>query len=219
MALQFEVESLDAVDESLQSLYQEHDGKFRLAVEGIDPADELKGALRKEREERKAATERAQALEAAQKAAEREKAEQKGEFEKLWKQSEEERATSDAKYKELQQQIQDKDIDSALNSIGATLTKDAEKRADIAALYRQNAKFTDTGVIFEVGGVEMSATDFASMIAEQRPYLVDGNQSSGGGAEGGTGGGAANNVPKGNLAGDRSDRKAAIRAMFPDLNK
>jgi hypothetical protein len=42
MALVFEVESLDGVDEGFKSLYQEHNGKYRLAVEGIDPADELK---------------------------------------------------------------------------------------------------------------------------------------------------------------------------------
>ena len=49
MALQFEVETLEGIDEGLHGLYAEHNGKFRLSVSGIDPADELKEALRKER--------------------------------------------------------------------------------------------------------------------------------------------------------------------------
>ena len=63
MSLKFEVESLEGIDESIAGLYEQYGDKFRLKVEGIDPADELKEALRKEREERKAAKERADALE------------------------------------------------------------------------------------------------------------------------------------------------------------
>ena len=51
---------------------------------------------------------------------------------------------------------------------------------------------------------------------ESYPYLVDGNQPSGGAAPGGkTGGGAA----KGNLGGTTSERQAPIAARFPDLPK
>lgn len=214
MALQFEVDSLDGVDESLQSLYTEHDGKFRLAVDGLDPADELKGALSKEREARKAATSRAEALEKAQRKAEEDRAAQKGEFETLWQKSEQERVDLQAKYTDFEAQIQAKDVDAALMSIGADLTKNAEKRSDIVALYRANAKYTDTGVVYEVGGVEVSVSEFKNMITEQRPYLVDGNQSSGGGANGGSSGAA---LPKGKMDGNRSERKAAIGQMFPDL--
>ena len=53
--LKFEVDTLDGLDDGVKALYQQHGNKFRLAVEGIDPADELKEALRKEREERAAA--------------------------------------------------------------------------------------------------------------------------------------------------------------------
>jgi hypothetical protein len=43
------VDSLDAVDEPLRSLYEEKDGKFALKVEGVEPVDGLKSALEKER--------------------------------------------------------------------------------------------------------------------------------------------------------------------------
>lgn len=61
--LKFEIDSLEGLDESLHGFYEQHGDKYRLKVEGIDPADELKEALRKEREERKAAKERAEELE------------------------------------------------------------------------------------------------------------------------------------------------------------
>ena len=45
MALKFEIDTLDGLDDGLKPLYEAKDGKYRLIVEGIDPADELKKAL------------------------------------------------------------------------------------------------------------------------------------------------------------------------------
>lgn len=75
-ALKFEVDSLDGVADPIKSLYEEREGRFRLRVEGIDPADELKEALRKERDLHKSAAsklsdmerERREASEAAERA-------------------------------------------------------------------------------------------------------------------------------------------------------
>jgi len=74
-------------------------------------------------------------------------------------------------------------------------------------------RHSDTGVSFEGDGGVMTAEQVAAHITKQYPFLVDGNQSSGGGAAGGNGGGAA----KGNLGGDKTERKNAISAMFPEL--
>lgn len=51
--LKFTVDSLDAVDEPLRSLYEEKDGKFALKIEGIEPVDGLKSALAAERKRAK----------------------------------------------------------------------------------------------------------------------------------------------------------------------
>src|SRR5574343_271265 len=53
MPLKFEIdrEAHAELPEATQALYAPHGDKFRLQVEGIDPADELKEALRKEREQ------------------------------------------------------------------------------------------------------------------------------------------------------------------------
>jgi hypothetical protein len=50
MALQVTVETLDNVPEALRSEYVEKDGKFHLNVEGLDTADSLRAALKKERD-------------------------------------------------------------------------------------------------------------------------------------------------------------------------
>ena len=97
--LPYTVETLDDIDEAHHDLYEERDGKFFLAVEGLpetpDPT-ELKTALQKEREARKKyekqikAWERvgktpeeiADLIEAAEER-ERKKAEEEGDFDKL----------------------------------------------------------------------------------------------------------------------------------------
>ena len=59
MGLKFEIDSLDGVGEAVKGFYTKHGDKYRLDVEGIDPADELKEALKerarfeKSRERRK----------------------------------------------------------------------------------------------------------------------------------------------------------------------
>lgn len=49
MPLQFTIDSLENVDEAMRGLYAEHDGKFRLDVDGIEDVSGLKTALEKER--------------------------------------------------------------------------------------------------------------------------------------------------------------------------
>lgn len=51
MALHYEVDSVDGLDDGLKSLYKQADnGKFRLDVSGVDDGKELKAALEKERQ-------------------------------------------------------------------------------------------------------------------------------------------------------------------------
>lgn len=59
MALKYMVESLDGVDEAVRGLYVEQDGKYRLAVDGIEDAYVPKSNFIKERDARRAAEEKA----------------------------------------------------------------------------------------------------------------------------------------------------------------
>lgn len=95
------VESLDSVPEAVRGFYEEADGKFRLAVDGIRTEQDIQGlksALDKEREARKALEKRTKSLpedfdadewqrlrQDAEERAQRE-AERKGEWDKLAKQ-------------------------------------------------------------------------------------------------------------------------------------
>ena len=82
MPLKFEIdrEAHAELPEATQALYAPHGDKFRLQVEGIDPADELKEALRKEREQSAAAKAEARRMQAEREAAEREAQEKRGEL-------------------------------------------------------------------------------------------------------------------------------------------
>lgn len=68
MALQFIVDSLDAVDEGLRDLYVEEDGKFRLDLDGYEDPAGLKSALQRERDAAKEAKRKMGEAEAAFKA-------------------------------------------------------------------------------------------------------------------------------------------------------
>jgi hypothetical protein len=58
MALQLVVDSLDGIEENARQFYVESDGKFKLDVEGIDRADSVQAALKREREARNEAERR-----------------------------------------------------------------------------------------------------------------------------------------------------------------
>ena len=59
MALKLTLDTLDGVDETIKPLYVEHDGKFKLAVDGLEDTSGLKSALEKERKARREAEQRA----------------------------------------------------------------------------------------------------------------------------------------------------------------
>lgn len=59
MALKLTLDNLDGVDEAIKPLYVEHDGKFKLAVDGLEDTSGLRSALEKERKARREAEQRA----------------------------------------------------------------------------------------------------------------------------------------------------------------
>lgn len=64
MSLKYQIESLEGLDESIQSLYTEVDGKYQLKVDGLDDGAELKRAKEHEKEARKRAEAEAKQLRA-----------------------------------------------------------------------------------------------------------------------------------------------------------
>jgi hypothetical protein len=130
--LKFEVDSLDSVDEGLRGLYVEHEGVFRLGVEGIDPADELKNALKKERELSKDAAGKLKELEALKEAAEKQAMEEQGKFKELSERERKEKLETQAKLDELTKKIANSKRDTLVRDLAAKMTSDATEQKIIS---------------------------------------------------------------------------------------
>lgn len=213
MPLDFEIESVDDLDESVKGLYVEHEGKYRLDVKGIDPADELKEALRKEREEAKRFKEKASAFEKEKSEAEKARAKEKGEFESLYNSTQAELEAERRANKEFKERIQSRDISEKALKIAAGLTKDVSRAELLQEKIANMSRYTDDGIKYELGGIEVDASKVISHLSENYPFLVDGNQANGGGAPGGQGSGAAKTMSRQDFNDlSQHDRKNFIKS-------
>jgi len=212
MALQFEVDSLEGLDESLQALYTEHEGKYRLAVDGIDPADELKEALRKEREERAAAKKRLQEYETEAERRERDRLEKQQEWEQLSKTERERAEKLERELSETREAIAKEKVGATAQSVVSQLTRDVAR----AELLKKEAVnyITHTPEGIKINGPDGDAWDankLSEHLSEKYPFLADGSQATGGGATGSKGSGAAKT---GKVDGDKKDRAAYFAQKF-----
>lgn len=197
--LKFELDTLDGVDEAVAALYEQKGDKFRLKVEGIDPADELKEALRKEREDRKAAKERADALEREARDRADEDARKRGDSEALEKSWQEKLARKEA---ELAEEIKSRDarlteltVGTTAQAIGAELAMQGSAGV-VTKLVRERLRYEDGKVIVLDNDGKPSALTLDELKKEFREDpaiapLIQGSKASGGGAGGAKGGGAA----------------------------
>lgn len=233
MTLKFQLDSLEGVDESVQALYVEKDGKFVLGIEGLPQREDVSGLKSKVEEllgEKKAA-EKARKDAEDQARLEREEAARKsGDVEGLersWSekynklqsdlggQLEQERST-------LQTQIRDLTVGRTATDIATTLAIPGSAKALLPHIERrlsvEQRDGKPTVVVLDQAG-KLSATTLDELKAEfmNDPAfgpLIAGSKASGGGAGGaGKGGGAA----KGKIGGTKEERQAAIASRFPDL--
>lgn len=221
--LKFEIDkdSHTALDESMKALYVPHGEGYRLAVEGIDPADELKSALRREREEKADAKKRLKELEDSQSESARQTAEQRGEFEKLYKQEQGERGKLTAELEQMKQAIATKEREATALSIVSVLTT-VKAQADL--LRKEALQY----IAYTPDGIKINGPDGAALTAEQLqqyliktyPFLVDGSKASGGGASGAKSGGASGkkftDYTGAELSVIRKDTPAEYDRLFSD---
>lgn len=142
---------------------------------------ELLGETKAEREKR-------QALEKTQAEAEAERQKQAGEFRELYEKTQADLKAEREQSAQFRGTIAKRDVDAAAASLGAELTRDTAKAAILQEQAGKFAKHTDTGVVFEIGGVQVDRAKVLEHLRAQYPFLVDGNQAGGGGAPGGGGG-------------------------------
>lgn len=151
----------------------------------------LKSKLEELLGETKTAKHKAKELEEAQLEAEEARAKEKGEFKDLYEREQKAKAELADKYEGFAKKIQAKDVEIASGSIANELTRDTKRAELLKKEIGQFARYSEDGVKFEMGGVEVDRAKVIAHITESYPFLVDGNQSSGGGASGSQGGGGA----------------------------
>ncbi|WP_312450072.1 hypothetical protein [Stutzerimonas nitrititolerans] len=202
--LKFEIDSLEGLDESLQGFYEQHGEKYRLKVEGIDPADELKEALRKEREERRAAKERAEELERKAQIAAEEAARKNGDIEALensWREKLDKTSGElMAKLTKANNFISESTAGRDAVKLAAAIAIDADAAANIEDYVRGRLRteFRDdvpTTVVLGADGKPSAMTleelQVEVSLMPRFKHIVAGSKATGGGAAGSKGGGAA----------------------------
>ena len=146
--------------------------------------DELLGIHAKDKE-------RLTELEKAQQDAEEARQREKGEFKSLYEKTQSELEAERENGRKFRQTIQEKELESAANSLISDLTRDSKRAELLRKEAMQFAKYTETGVQFEIGGVVVDAAKVKEKLAAEYPFLVDGSGASGGGAQGGNRNGQA----------------------------
>ena len=233
MTLKFQLDSLEGVDESVQSMYVEKDGKFVLNIEGLPQPEDVSGlknqlsTLLNEAKEAKRL--KREAEEQAQR--DREEAARKSgnveELEQSWSEKYNRREAEltgalESERNTLQGQIRDLTVGRTATEIATTLAIPGSAKALLPHIERrlsvEQRDGKPTVVVLDAAG-KLSAATLDELKAEftSDPAfgpLIAGSKASGGGAGGaGKGGGAA----KGNIGGTKEERQAAIASRFPDL--
>jgi hypothetical protein len=143
--------------------------------------------LRKEREESKSYKQKAQELEAMKAEAEKARLTEKQEFKTLYEQTEAEKRALAEKFGEFENKIKQKEIEASSISLASELTRDTKRAELIRKEIAQFAKYGDSGVKYEIGGVEVDKAKVLETIKQNYPFLVDGVDSSGAGSRGSNG--------------------------------
>jgi hypothetical protein len=169
----------------------------------------LKSKLEELLGESKSAKQKARELEEQQRQAEEQRLAEKQEFKTLYEREQEAKRALQEEHETFKQQVQRSAIDSASTKVAAELTRDSKRGELLAEKAAQFARYTDQGIVYEMGGVEVDKAKVLEHLRTEYPFLVDGNQSSGGGATGNTGGGAARKPLKDMSQAERAEFKAS----------
>lgn len=187
MGLALELDSLEGLDDSLKSIYQETDGKYRLDVDGIEDTSGLKRKNEELLAEKKAASEKARLLEEEKKKSEEDRAKEQGEYKNLFEKKEQELLDAKSAHEASMAKVRERDMERAALSL-STLSTDPKKVELLSIQAQRFTKFTDNGVVYvDENGDEISAEQAKAKLADNYPFLVDGSKANGGGAAGGNG--------------------------------
>ena len=161
--------------------------------------------------ESKSAKQKARELEELQRQAEEEGLKQREEFRTLYEREQKAKAELAEKYEGFAKRIQAKEIEGTALSLAAELTRDTKRAELLKEQVSKYARYTEDGVKFEMGGVEVDRDKILTHIKDTYPFLVDGSGATGGGAAGSTGAGPH---ATGKVDGDNKERAAYYANKF-----
>lgn len=226
--LKFQIDSLDGIDDAVKGLYEKKGDKYQLKVDGIPQGEDVAGLKAKVDEllaEKKDAQRKTKEAEDAAKAAAEEAARKNGDVSALEKSWQEKLAKREG---ELQAQIEslNGNVNKMLiDNVAVTMANEIalQGSADLLmphiksrlAAEQRDGQFVT--VIRDKDGKPSAASldDLKNEFANNPAFapVIVGSKAAGGGASGGKqGGGAA--TTKGNIAGDKNERIAAIQARL-----
>lgn len=184
---------------------EELDAKINETTAGLkSKVEELLG-------ESKSAKQKARELEELQRQAEEEGLKQREEFRTLYEREQKAKAELAEKYESFAKRIQQKEVESSALSLAAELTRDTKRAELLKEQVSKYARYTDDGVKFEMGGVEVDRDKILTHIKDNYPFLIDGSGATGGGAAGSKGAGPH---VTGKVDGDNKERAAYYANKF-----
>lgn len=191
MALKYEVETLDGMDEATAAQYIKVGDVFRFDIEGVEDVTELKNAAKARKEERDALKIKLKGFENAANAAEAEKAEaerlrlvEKGEFKTLAEQAQAKELETAAKLEALETKIAEGERVKAALETTVGLTTDPARAEMLKEQALKYIRSTPEGVKIVGPAGDMDAAGLTAHLTTTLPFLVDGSQSGGGGSQG-----------------------------------
>lgn len=167
--------------------------------------------------EKKTVAQRAKELEEAQAAAEQERLKEKEEFKTLWEREQQAKKELQEKYETFSRQVQQKEVELASSSIAAELTRDTKRAELLKEQIGKYARYTDEGVKFEMGGVEVDRSKVIEHLTDSYGFLIDGSQATGGGATGSKGAGPQQT--QGNPGGSKEERLAYAQQLLQNTGE
>jgi len=199
MALKFEIdaEEFNSLDESVQGMYSEFgesgSGFYRLQVDGLDPADELKEALRKERETNKENREAARLAKEEKARVEREKLQQEENWKELARLEGENKTNVEKELNQLKEQIKQSALTAKASELGNTHANSPVNAKILTRLFKDELSVNEDGEPVAKNYPSIAAMVQIMEASGDYDSLWKGNQSSGGRATGNTSGGAVQN--------------------------
>ena len=140
--------------------------------------------------EKKTVSQKAHELEEAVRTAKEDERKKNGQYQELYETAVRERDEAIAQVAERDANERKMAISMAANGLAMSLTKDKARAELLAEKAEQFAKYSKSGITYEIGGVPVDVAKLTEHLKSKYPFLADGSGAAGGGATGGTNGGA-----------------------------